>query len=158
MEIFSSKRRRFFQWLAAAGGLAAANKVSAHHTDTHFEDESAHKVVYQCNKADPDYIGGILFSVGEMIRKYGDDVEVVVAAFGPGLHLIAKHPQRPIPMELRQRAASLSAYGVSFHACGNTMKALKWTEKDLADYAEVVPVGVDDIMQLQEKGFAYISW
>ena len=38
------------------------------------------------------------------------------------------------------------------------MKALKWTEQDLADYAKVVPVGVDDIMQLQEKGFAYMSW
>ena len=158
VNIFSPTRRRFFQWLTAAGGLVAANKISAHHTETHFEDESAHKVVYQCNKADADYIAAILFSVGEMIRKYGDDVEAIVAVFGPGLHLLGKHPKRPIPLELRQRAASLSAYGVSFHACGNTMNALQWTEKDLVDFAEVVPIGVDDIMQLQEKGFAYISW
>ena len=38
------------------------------------------------------------------------------------------------------------------------MKSLSWTDKDLVDFAEVVPVGVDDIMQLQEKGFTYISW
>ena len=158
MSILSPTRRRFIQWLTAAGGLATVAKVNAHHTDTHFEDESAHKIVYQCNKADPEYISHILFSVGEMIRKYGDDVEVVVANFAAGIHLLGKNPERPVPMELRQRAASLAAYGVSFHACGNTMKALKWTEKDLVDYAQVVPVGVDDIMRLQEKGFAYMSW
>jgi intracellular sulfur oxidation DsrE/DsrF family protein len=38
------------------------------------------------------------------------------------------------------------------------MKALNWTEKDLMGFARVVPIGVDDIMQLQEKGFAYMSW
>ena len=93
-----------------------------------------------------------------MIRKYGDDVEVVIAVFGPGIHLLGKQPHRPIAMEAKQRAASLSAYGVAFHACGNTMKAVDWTEKDLVDYAKVVPIGADDIMQLQEKGFSYISW
>ena len=158
VSIFSPAIRRFFQRLTLFVGLAATGMVSAHHTDTHFEDESAHKIVYQLNKADPDYIAAILFSVGEMIRKYGDDVEAVVAVFGPGIHLLGKQPKRPIPLELRQRAASLSAYGVSFHACGNTMKSLSWTDKDLVDFAEVVPVGVDDIMQLQEKGFTYISW
>ena len=72
-------RRRLMQWLGAAGGLLAVNEARAHHTDTHFDDRSTHQIVYQCNKADPDYLSSILFSVGEMIRKYGDDVEVVVA-------------------------------------------------------------------------------
>ena len=71
---------------AAAGGLFALNQARAHHTDTHFEDASDHKIVYQCNKADDDYIRGILFSVGELIRKHGDNVEIVVACFGPGIH------------------------------------------------------------------------
>ena len=35
---------------------------------------------------------------------------------------------------------------------------LGWTEEDLLDFAKVVPIGVDDIMQLQERGFAYMSW
>jgi hypothetical protein len=38
------------------------------------------------------------------------------------------------------------------------MKSLRWTEKDLLPFAEVVPIGVDDIMLLQEQGFAYMSW
>jgi len=86
------------------------------------------------------------------------DVEIVFAVFGAGLHLLALHPKRHIPRELQQRASSLAAYGVSFHACGNTMMSMRWTEKDLVDYAKVVPVGAEDLMLLQEKGFAYLSW
>lgn len=132
--------------------------VQAHHTDSHFEDKSEHQIVYQCNKSDPTYLASILFSVGELIRKHGDNVEVVVACFGPGLNLLNRSAVSPIPLELRQRASSLSEYGVSFHACKNTMDALNWTEADLVGYARVVPIGVDDIMQLQEKGFSYFSW
>lgn len=158
MQPTNKARRRLVQWMSAAGGLFALNEAKAHHTDTHWEDRSDHQIVYQCNKADPEYLEHILFSVGELIRKYEDDVEVVVACFGKGIHLLGKKPGRPIPKEIQERAASLNAYGVAFHACGNTMKGLKWTDKDLVDYAKMVPIGVDDIMLLQEKGFSYFSW
>ncbi len=151
-------RRRFIQWFTAGSGLALANRAAAHHTPNHFADDSTHHIVYQLNKADPTYISHILFSVGELIRKYMDDVEIVVAVYAEGIHLLGKHPQRPIPRELQQRAASLAMYGVAFHACGNTMKSLGWTEKDLLDFAQPVPIGVEDIMLLQEKGFSYIAW
>lgn len=151
-------RRRALKSLGLLGSLFALPQARAHHTDTHFEDASAHKIVYQCNKADTDYLRSVLFSVGELLRKYGDDVEIVVAMIGPGLHLIAKEPGRPVSEELRQRASSLAQYGIAFHACGNTMKSLGWTDKDLQPYAKVVPIGVDDIMLLQEQGFAYMSW
>lgn len=156
--LFSRTRRLALQSIGMLGGLVAARQVQAHHTESHFDDKAEHRIVYQCNYADTEYLQHVLFSVGEMLRKYGDDIEIVVAAFGPGLHLIAEHPQRPIPVELRQKANSLADYGVAFHACGNTMKALGWSEMDLQAYAKVVPVGVDDIMQLQERGFAYFSW
>ena len=157
-QLFSRTRRIALQSIGLLGGLVAARQVHAHHTDSHFEDAAEHRIVYQCNQADPEYLQAILFSVGEMLRKYSDDIEIVVAVFGPGLHLIAEHPERPIPMELRQKASSLAEYGIAFHACGNTMKSLGWTKMDLRSYAKVVPIGVDDIMQLQERGFAYMSW
>lgn len=156
-----SKRRQFLSLLGLggfAGILGASKPAAAHHTETHFENESSHKLVYQCNKADEDYIEHILFSCGEMLRKYGDDIELVVATFGPGLNLLAKKPVRPVSEEHRKRVKSLATYGVRFQACGNTMKSLKWTENDLLDIAVVVPIGVDGVMQLQEQGFAYISW
>lgn len=139
-------------------GLIILTNAHSHHTDSHFEDKSEHQIVYQCNKSDPAYLGSILFSVGELIRKHGDNVEIIVACFGPGLNLLNRSPVSSIPLELRQRASSLSEYGVSFHACKNTMDALQWTQADLVGYAKVVPIGVDDIMQLQEKGFSYFSW
>ncbi len=133
-------------------------RASAHHTDSHFEDDSSHHIVYQCNRADNAYFGSILFSAGELIRKYGDDVEVVVACFGPGLHLLGRNPGRPVDAAHQVRAGSLADYGVAFHACGNTMTSLGWGEADLVPYAKIVPIGVDDIMLLQEKGFAYVAW
>jgi intracellular sulfur oxidation DsrE/DsrF family protein len=157
-KLFNRTRRLALKSIGLLGGFVAARQVHAHHTESHFDDASEHRIIYQCNKADPDYLQHILFSVGELVRKYGDDVEIVVGVFGPGLHLIGKHPQRPIPPELQQRAGSLASYGVAFHACGNTMKSLQWSEKDLLPFAQVVPIGVDDIMLLQERGFAYVSW
>jgi len=154
-----TKRRQFLSLLGIGLGGAGLtlNKAQAHHTETHFEETSAHNLVYQCNKADPDYIEHVLFSCGEMLRKYGDDIQLVIAAFGPGLNLLAERPRRAISPMHRQRVKSLSEYGVRLQACGNTMKSMQWTEKDIIDEAVIVPIGVDGIMQLQEQGFSYIS-
>jgi len=154
----SRTRRMALKALGLFGGLLATGRSRAHHTDTHFEESSAHNIVYQCNKADPDYLQHILFSAGELLRRYEDDVQIVIVAFGPGVHLLGKKPERPLPPELQQRADSLSQYGVAFHACGNTMLSLNWTNDDLLPFVKMVPVGAEDIMLLQEQGFSYISW
>ncbi len=154
------KRRQFLSLLGLGGviGSLGIKEATAHHTESHFDEQAKHRLVYQCNRADVDYLGHILFSCGEMLRKYEDDIELVITAFGPGLNLLARKPVRPVSAEHQQKAKSLAAYGVRFQACGNTMKSLKWTEKDLFDFAVVVPIGVDGIMQLQEQGFSYLSW
>jgi intracellular sulfur oxidation DsrE/DsrF family protein len=155
----TNRTRRSLLSLAGLTGMGFLVKnAQAHHTETHFEDTTKHKLVYQCNKAEYDYIAHILFSVGEMLREYGDDIELVVTTFGPGVHLLGKKPGRPISPVHQDKVSSLADYGVSFHACGNTMKSLGWTEKDLLDVAKVVPIGAVDLMELQEKGFSYISW
>ena len=38
------------------------------------------------------------------------------------------------------------------------MKSLGWTVDDLLPFAKRVEVGAADIMELQEEGYAYISW
>jgi len=127
--------------------------------DLHFPgDPPEHKVVYQLNKADPSYHDHVLFSVGAMLRKYGDNIKIVVVAFAEGIHVLAKEPERPVSEEVRQRVSSLAQYGVEFHACGNTLKSLDWSAEDLVPFAEVVEVGASDLMELQEQGYAYISW
>jgi len=121
-------------------------------------DPADHKVVYQLNKAEESYHNAILFSVGAMLRKYGDNIQITVVGIGPGIHVLGKNPKRPVSKEVRQKISSLIQYGVEFHACGNTMKALKWTEKDIIDNVKIVEVGAADLMELQEQGYSYLSW
>jgi hypothetical protein len=117
-----------------------------------------HRVVYQLNKAEPEYQNAVLFSVGAMLRKYGDDIHIVVVAIGPGIHTLAKNPKREVSEDIKAKIRSLAEYGIEFHACGNTMKSLKWTDADMLPFAKVVEVGASDLMELQEQGYAYISW
>lgn len=156
-----SMRRRLLGGALAGVGLAAAGRSQAQEESDELRfpgDEPEHKVVYQFNKADQEYHQHVLFSVGAMLRKYGDNVRIVVTCFGPGIHILAEFPQRPVSDETKQRVSSLAQYGVEFHACGNTMKSLGWTEDDLLPLARVVEVGAADMMELQEQGFAYLSW
>lgn len=148
-----------------ASGLFSTDKLRnllvkdahAYHTDTHFEDTVSHKLVYQCNKADHDYIDHILFSCGEMLRKYGDDIELVIATYGPGVNLLVENPKRSIDPRHQKQVKSLMAYGVRFLACGNTMKTMKWSNDDLLEDVGVSEIGVDGIMKMQEQGFSYIA-
>lgn len=145
--------------LAGLGFMIVCLNVQAADENMHFPgDPATHKLVYQLNKADEEYQKHVLFSVGAMLRKYGDDIHLVVVAIGPGIHILAKNPQRPVSREIKERVSSLSQYGVEFHACGNTMKSLNWTMDDMLPFAKYVEVGASDLMELQEQGYAYISW
>jgi intracellular sulfur oxidation DsrE/DsrF family protein len=156
---YTTPQRKFLHWLSILTCLLTiSHNTQAEPRDADFFGEPEHKLVYQLNKADADYIEHILFSVGAMLRKYSDNIHLVVVAIGPGIHTLAKKPQRPVAELARQRIESLAAYGVSFHACGNTMKSLDWNEEDMLDFAEVVEIGADDLMLLQEQGYSYISW
>ena len=156
---YTTPQRKFLHWLSILTCLLTmSHNTQAEPRDADFFGEPEHKLVYQLNKADAEYIEHILFSVGAMLRKYSDNIHLVVVAIGPGIHTLAKKPQRPVAELARQRIESLAAYGVSFHACGNTMKSLDWNEEDMLDFAEVVEIGADDLMLLQEQGYSYISW
>ena len=158
-------RRRVLGGLLATAGIAAvttrvqAQEEAAEGEELRFPgDPPDHHIVYQFNRAELGYQDHVIFSVGEMLRKYGDNVKIVVVAFAEGIHILGKRPGREVKEEIRQRVSSLAKYGVEFHACGNTMKSLKWTEEDLVPFAKVVEVGAADLMELQEQGYAYISW
>jgi len=166
-------RRRLLGGLLASSGLALASSSGVKAADTTSAPENSagdgdelrfpgdpvdHKLVYQFNKAEETYHNAVLFSVGAMLRQYGDNIHLVVVGIGPGIHILAKKPERPVSKETRERVSSLMQYGVEFHACGNTLKALGWTEKNVLDGVQIVDVGAADLMELQEQGYAYISW
>ncbi len=157
-----TSRRKLLTGLAAvlAGAFAGRQALAQESEVAELRfpgDPTDHNVIYQLNKSSEKYHDGVLFSVGEMLRKYNDNITIVVTCFGPGIHVLAKNPTRPVSKKNRQRVKSLADYGVKFHACGNTLDSLNWTKDDLYDFAEVVQVGAADLLEHQEKGFAYIS-
>jgi len=122
-------------------------------------DGPPHKIVYQLNHHEPEHQEAVLNSIGAMLKKYVDDVSIVVVAWGPGIHLLAKNPKRPVSKTHQQRVRSMSeSYGIEFIACGNTMHSLGWEKSDMLDFVRVEDVGVAALMELQEKGYAYIAW
>jgi hypothetical protein len=38
------------------------------------------------------------------------------------------------------------------------MHALGWGPEDMLDLAQVVQIGAEDLMLLQEQGYAYLAW
>ena len=121
-------------------------------------EESDNKIVYHLNKSDDTYQLAILNTIRNMLRKHGDDINIVVSVMGPGIHMLLKEPGIPVIPAIRDQVESLASYGVEFHACGNTLITLHKEEKDVLDYATVVDAGVSDLMTLQQQGYAYISW
>jgi intracellular sulfur oxidation DsrE/DsrF family protein len=156
----SLPRRQLLTAVAAAATAGAALPASAAGAATPAADDGPpHKVVYQINRHEPEYQEAILNSIGAMLKKYVDDVSIVVVVWGPGIHLLAKKPKRPVPKTHQQRVRSMKeSYGIEFIACGNTMHTIGWEKEDMLDFVRVEEVGAAAIMELQEKGYAYIAW
>ena len=87
----SLPRYRNLPVLLAAGICLAVLAAAGHASDIDRDlfGEPEHKVVYQFNSADPEYMRSVLFSVGAMLRKHGDNIHLVVTAIGPGIHIVA---------------------------------------------------------------------
>lgn len=79
------------------------------------------------------------------------NVNVEIVAYGPGINMLK------FDSEAAPRVKEASADGVAVRACGNTMKAMKITEKDLEPGVKVVPAGVVEIMKKQQEGWSYIK-
>lgn len=147
-----------FGSLAAVRGAQAETKASPEPSFGFPGDVAQNHVVYQLNHPEADYHDHIIFSVGAMLRQYGDNIKIAVVAFGPGIHVLLKKPRRPVSQTIREKISSLSQYGVDFYACGNTLTSLKLGEKDVVPFAKIVEVGASTLMELQKQGYSYISW
>lgn len=122
-------------------------------------DPATHKVVYMFNKADHDYQVAILNSIQAMIGQYEDDVEIAVVVIGPGIHVLAKKPQREVDQLIYDRVESFAKdYNVRFIACGNTMNTIGFKHEDMRPFAEYAQVGAAALMELQENGFSFLAW
>ncbi|MCB2016014.1 MAG: DsrE family protein [Hydrogenophaga sp.] len=157
-------RRSWLSRLVAVGASAAAVQpvraaTPAASASAIGQSDAPHKIVYQLNKADEDYHEAIFNSISALLKKYVDDVAIAVVVWGPGIHLLAKNPKRPISELHKQRVRSMAeSYGIEFIACGNTMHTVGWTAADMLEFARIEEVGAAAVMELQEKGYKYLAW
>lgn len=114
-----------------------------------------HRLVIQVNKDDPDAQDHILSNIVNLQKHYGlDNIEIEVVAYGPGLWLVTDKSK------LAKRVASLMLQNVTFTACGNTMDTIEAStgkRPTLLDGVGIFPAGIARIMELQEKGWSYLS-
>jgi len=84
-------------------------------------------------------------------------VKIVVVALSTGVRAFTFGAQDAGSRPYADWVDQLTAKGVAFRICQNSMNALKLTKKDLIDKVEVVPSGVAEIARLQAReGYVYI--
>ena len=81
----------------------------------------------------------------------GKEFELVLVANGPAVTLFV-----PAQAELQTTAEELMARGLTLRLCKPALEAHKMPAADLWPGCEVVPTGLVEIVELQNKGFAYI--
>lgn len=124
------------------------------------EARHEHHIVFQVDDNDPAKMNLTLNNVVNVVQHYGstgDQIEVEVVAYGPGLAMF-REDKSPVKDRLKSMKASIP--DLTFSACGNTLKAAEKAEGkkiEILPQAHVVPAGVVRITELQEKGWTYIK-
>ncbi|HSS66411.1 MAG TPA: DsrE family protein [Gammaproteobacteria bacterium] len=124
-----------------------------------FAGETSHKVVIHVDENDAQRMNLALNNaknVTEYYRAKGEEVEIEMVAYGPGLHMLREDTS---PVKARIVTFAATYENVAFRSCGNTLSAMtrkEGKEPPLLDIAESVPSGVVHLMQRQEEGWSYI--
>lgn len=120
---------------------------------------TVHKLAIQVNQNDPAVMNLALNNVKNVIDYYkekGQKVVIEVVTYGPGLHMLRSDTS---PVKDRIVPMSLEHSNVTFVACANTQANQSKAEGKpvpIMSEAKVMPSGVIRLMELQEKGYAYI--
>src|SRR5882757_8170901 len=132
-----------------------ANKANAQRST------KAHRLVIQVDQNDPAVMNLALNNATNVIDYYrakGENVDVDVVTYGPGLHML-----RADTSPVQDRIKGLKDYAfpskIQFSACGNTKEGMEKKEGHpitMLSEAVIVPSGVVRLMELQEKGWSYV--
>lgn len=142
--------------LAAAVGLVVSTSPGAEASHLK-ENPRKHRIVYQLDDAGADRAKFVLGNMRNHVRGVGgwENIEAMeLVVFGPGLKSFVAKGMDP---DLRRMLETLQGEGLTFGACGNTMKNFSITLDELPAGAKPLPQGgVVRIMELQDRGYAYI--
>ena len=119
------------------------------------ENPKKHRVFFHLTESDPQRANGVLTNVQNLVEVEGwkniEELELVV--HGPGLRPFVA---RGIDPEVKAKVEALLTAGLRVDACQNTMRRPSIKPEDLIEGLTPVPSGVVRVMELQEKGYAYV--
>jgi uncharacterized protein len=144
---------------------AQALKVSPQRTRSASNNPSpvakVHRLVIQVDQNDPAVMNLALNNATNVIDFYrgkGEDVDVDVVTYGPGLHML-RADTSPVQDRIKQLKDYAFPSKIQFSACNNTKDGMEKKEGHsiavIAD-AVLVPSGVVRLMELQERGWSYV--
>ena len=109
-------------------------------------------LVLQVSENDPKVWNMVLNIANNAPKNSQQPLDVTVVAFGPGLKMLT------MDSRVANRLYTAINNGVTFLACGMTMKKLKMKDDELYDHDHIKRVdgGVIEIMRLQKAGWTYI--
>ena len=120
-----------------------------------------HRLLIHVDQNDPAVMNLALNNATNVIEYYrakGEDVNVDIVAYGPGLHML-RADTSPVQDRIKQLKGTAFPSKVQFSACGNTKENMEKKEGQsvavLSD-ATIVPSGVVQLMEKQEKGWSYV--
>ena len=148
--------RRFIYGLAIAA-LAALSFAPA----SFAADGKAHRVAIQVDQNDPAIMNLALNNATNVIEYYrgkGEDVDVDLVAYGPGLNML-RDDTSPVKERIKHLKDFAVPGKIQFSACNNTKQGMEKKEGhaiSILPEATIVPSGVVRLMELQEQGWSYV--
>lgn len=118
-----------------------------------------HRLAIQVAENNPQVMNLALNNARNVVEYYkskGEEIAVEIVTFGPGLHMLRDDTS---PVKQRIAAMALETPSLTFIACANTQANMSKQENKpvpLIGEAKVIPSGVVRIMELKEKGYAYL--
>lgn len=155
-----------------ADNTKAQRFTKAHHTKAQLSaaladktnaqrSTKAHRLVIQVDQNDIAVMNLALNNATNVIDYYrakGEDVDVDVVTYGPGLHML-RADTSPVQDRIKHLKDIAFPSKIQFSACGNTKEGMEKKEGHpitVLSEAVVVPSGVVRLMELQEKGWSYV--
>ena len=140
---------------AALISAALADNMKAH------SSTKSHRLVIQVDQNDPAVMNLALNNASNVIEYYrakGEDVDVDVVTYGPGLHML-RADTSPVQDRIKNLKDSAFPNKIQFSACNNTKEGMEKKEGhpiNVLSEAIIVPSGVVRLMELQEEGWSYV--
>jgi intracellular sulfur oxidation DsrE/DsrF family protein len=149
--------RKVFALAIGAVTLCFASVLNLHAAD----GAKPHRVAIQVDQNDPDVMNLVLNNAANVIEYYrgrNEDVEVEIVAYGPGLHML-REDTSPVKDRIKRMSEGSFPAKITFAACNNTKQGMEKREGhaiSIVPQATIVPSGVVQLSELQEKGWSYV--